>query len=1667
MILSEDLQIVSPQTAKDKGLFGPIYHGTTSDKLEKISSHGFNVFVGHERSGDVSQGYQASDYYGGIPAPIHHLGFGVYFTTVQAIAKKFSEGSNKIGPYFIDTPRMETINFGSPRTMMKWWLENGYDYKKSPETLFGTGQTNLSLIRQERLRATQNMTNFLKAKYDAIWYKGKGMYKLLDGDQVVVFDPNKIYKVNKDMAQPDEIGSKVVAKVGIDTYGREEIKIPIGTKGVIIDKKKPMELQKWAEGSEWIYHIKWEKGGVMWDVLDKWIEPYTKKRKVTESIEPGLDLGSFDEDYKLTYQQMYNELNVEKLSTQRWIKLSAKEIMRVWFTYVKYGRVDKNDILRIWYRTKDIALRSLVASHIFNQDGPPIFNSKSFDQLSYEDDDKLTQNIFKFIGTEKQTFGGQDLLENLIKKAYKSRNPDELLISIDQLLNFVHDAGDMGDIFIEGGRRTLDRISRWKPKGIHLKGKLSEGIQEKPYYPITKENELAAINQIERTWGKLIGKTLHKTLEERHTTDPGVNYFSDRLTYEFTAIDNKQPHRLFLSSARVGILFRVINLTTSTIVLDWRFVDGKRGIKENKEEKPYYQISKIEEEKAVHYIQKNWDKRIGKTLHKTMDTRREEDSESFKDILRYEGNTYSGRTIRFYFEKFKGSLYYKAVGNDGEFLNSWTLIPDSTINENIDKRPYYHISKREESEAVNWIQKEWFWLIGKTLSKRSEDRKEDAETHFFDFMSFKADVSENTLIKSQQLFFYLEKTEQGIHYMVLNDTEDKIIRRWSDIPITLDPIQENTKKQEIYHHINRVTEQQCINYINKEWGDIIGKTLTKFREGRRLQSIENNLLDTIEYMASDKEGFSLLFTIQSTVTNTIDMFVATSRSVKYGELGGWDKIPNASPEKLNESKQTSKVHYKLSREAELQAIHHIQRDLQGMIGKTLKKHSERRDEYRNWGIIDIIIYEAKNKISGEKMFIYIQSTPDGGVAYEGINRVDGKDYPWSWEIVPGAESTLVNESVDKVPYYPITKMEEHQALDVLLKTRKHFQYKEKRTFRKIADDRHVRVPTYFVDQIKYEVIVDGKRTIVSLEKAQDGMMYYLSYLNDDGNHNHHGWDWVDPRKSQIQHWLVITENKNNEPIYEGKFELTKMEEQEVINHINKLYHKQIGKTLRKIGESWSHEHHDIHVKKLIYKANYSGDNITIYINKTPRGKIQYFMTGDTTKIFSFYPPEIGENIEDDNHKDALNKTGFWGTKGAGAIILARNTGRILLSRRSADVEQPHTWGVWGGAIDSNEDPVVAVKRELGEELGYHGLDSELIPLYIYKHPSGFQYHNFLAIVPQEFVPKLDWETEGYRWVTFGEWPVPLHFGLKSLLQNDGDKILSIIQKLKVVPLKKEKVDKEKYKAAIHLIRLVWEDMRKAGAYKDRFDFDNEFVHWMLNSEPLQNLTEKYGTLFYPNAHEPGHEFQRYVEQVLESLEIKHNDNRSKNIDTSDPLFLLKQVVRGKTWENSKQEIRKLTTSGGKYEPRAIGDDEAESLFNRVYRIALGETFWSETEMSQYRPLSSYILSANSPENEVIFFRYYNNGPKFPDNVKVYRGLNSPILTIRPGDHVSFDKGFARGYEAGKYGAVISAVLPSKDLLVKRMDVNSTELVYWPPGHKIQEVENVPTFKQFYNQWAFP
>lgn len=122
---------------------------------------------------------------------------------------------------------------------------------------------------------------------------------------------------------------------------------------------------------------------------------------------------------------------------------------------------------------------------------------------------------------------------------------------------------------------------------------------------------------------------------------------------------------------------------------------------------------------------------------------------------------------------------------------------------------------------------------------------------------------------------------------------------------------------------------------------------------------------------------------------------------------------------------------------------------------------------------------------------------------------------------------------------------------------------------------------------------------------------------------------------------------------------------------------------------------------------------------------------------------------------------------AGCFILCLKTGRMLLGQRSAKVDEPLTWCPFAGTTEPGETPEQTAIREIGEETGYKGPMS-LAKLPTFKEIPHFQFFNFLAVVPEEFTPVLNWETEKAEWFDLDFWPSPLHPGVTWLLEETCD-----------------------------------------------------------------------------------------------------------------------------------------------------------------------------------------------------------------------------------------------------------------------------------------------------------
>lgn len=131
-------------------------------------------------------------------------------------------------------------------------------------------------------------------------------------------------------------------------------------------------------------------------------------------------------------------------------------------------------------------------------------------------------------------------------------------------------------------------------------------------------------------------------------------------------------------------------------------------------------------------------------------------------------------------------------------------------------------------------------------------------------------------------------------------------------------------------------------------------------------------------------------------------------------------------------------------------------------------------------------------------------------------------------------------------------------------------------------------------------------------------------------------------------------------------------------------------------------------------------------------------------------------------------------KASGCILLSEDTRRILLQLRSPDRRGKNYWGFWGGTNENGELPMQTIERELSEELGLLPDFTKVYPIHkMVSNDDSFEYDTFLATIPHEFMPTINNESEGYAWVNYDRYPVPLHPGAKLVLQNP--RILSKIK----------------------------------------------------------------------------------------------------------------------------------------------------------------------------------------------------------------------------------------------------------------------------------------------------
>ena len=122
--------------------------------------------------------------------------------------------------------------------------------------------------------------------------------------------------------------------------------------------------------------------------------------------------------------------------------------------------------------------------------------------------------------------------------------------------------------------------------------------------------------------------------------------------------------------------------------------------------------------------------------------------------------------------------------------------------------------------------------------------------------------------------------------------------------------------------------------------------------------------------------------------------------------------------------------------------------------------------------------------------------------------------------------------------------------------------------------------------------------------------------------------------------------------------------------------------------------------------------------------------------------------------------------GSGVMFVARDTGRMLFVKRSAECDSPGTWCGLGGGVEVGETIDQGCKREVFEEAGFSS-PFKLLPMY--KDVQGdYVFHNHMAFIPKEFTPKLNHEHTDYMWTH--QIPEPCHAGLLRAFEHYRDKV---------------------------------------------------------------------------------------------------------------------------------------------------------------------------------------------------------------------------------------------------------------------------------------------------------
>lgn len=136
--------------------------------------------------------------------------------------------------------------------------------------------------------------------------------------------------------------------------------------------------------------------------------------------------------------------------------------------------------------------------------------------------------------------------------------------------------------------------------------------------------------------------------------------------------------------------------------------------------------------------------------------------------------------------------------------------------------------------------------------------------------------------------------------------------------------------------------------------------------------------------------------------------------------------------------------------------------------------------------------------------------------------------------------------------------------------------------------------------------------------------------------------------------------------------------------------------------------------------------------------------------------------------------------GAGIILIDKQTGDILLGKRSYQSPSPGTFAPFGGTYEESKDADTksTAKREFKEETGSN--PPNIIskgPFYVQDSPK-LTFYSYLGLSDGKIPISIDKEHVTYGWYPLDYLPTNLHPGFKELIDNKKPELENIIKNAK-------------------------------------------------------------------------------------------------------------------------------------------------------------------------------------------------------------------------------------------------------------------------------------------------